>query len=254
MIRKFLLLPLAALFLIGNTFQVVGQDAEKPLWETVLLVPDNTKLKVLGENMRKHNQKYHKEGPYTASVYNITTGPDTGKMVWIMGPLKYSHLDARPAEGGHDEDWRDNIMPYIKKTQQGEYWEGDVELSNTAMLTEDVSAHPILFTRYWEVRPGNGFGVERHFKMVSETIKAMSGEHPWGIYYNEFRQGNIGRHIATVSFHKSWTDFEKPWKFREAFDKVHGASAWNAFTRNSDATFENEWDEIWVYNKELSGN
>jgi len=230
-----------------------AQEAEEPLWETILLIPDNTKLKTLGENMRKHNQKYHKEGPHQASVYNITTGPDTGKMVWIMGPLQYRHLDTRPAAGGHDDDWRDNIMPYVRRVQQGEYWAGDMELSNTAMMDGDPGDYPILFTRYWEIREGHGFGAEGHFKKVSATIKALPGENPWGIYYNEFQQGDIGRHIATVSFHKNWADFGKSWPFRATFEKLNGANSWMPFVRNSDATFENRWDEIWVYNKELSG-
>ncbi len=249
-----LLLPLAAVFLLGSVQTIQAQDTEAPMWETILLLPDNSKLKILGENMRKHNQKYHKEGAYQASVYNISTGPDTGKMVWIMGPLKFSHLDARPAEGGHDEDWRDNIMPYVRRLQQGEYWTMGTKHSNTDMLPEDPGEYPILFTRYWEVRSGHGFGVEPHFDKVSATIKALEGDNPWGIYYNEFQQGDIGRHIATVSFYKNWTHFEKIWPFRETFEKIHGQNSWQPFVRNRDATFENRWDEIWVYNKELSGN
>ncbi|MDX1314772.1 MAG: hypothetical protein R3356_04665 [Eudoraea sp.] len=252
--KKAILFLFATILVFGYSEGLSAQETEEPIWETILLIPDNTKLKTLGENMRKHNQKYHKEGPYQASVYNITTGPDTGKMVWIMGPLQYRHLDSRPSAGGHDEDWRDNIMPYVRRMQTGEYWAGDVKLSNTDMMGDDPGDYPILFTRYWEIRQGHGFGAESHFKMVSETVKALPGENPFGIYYNEFQQGDLGRHIATVSFHKNWTDFEKNWPFRETFEKVHGANSWDSFVRNSDATFENRWDEIWVYNKELSGN
>ncbi|MCX2719370.1 hypothetical protein [Lentiprolixibacter aurantiacus] len=252
--KKTFLFLFTTMLILGYSNQLTAQEAESPLWETIILIPDNTKLKTLGENMRKHNQKYHKEGPYQASVYNIVTGPDTGKMVWIMGPLQYRHLDARPSAGGHDEDWRDNILTYVRRVQQGEYWAGDIELSNTGMMGDDPGDYPILFTRYWEIREGMNFGVQNHFKMVSETVKAMPGENPFGIYVNEFQQGDIGRHIATVSFHKSWTDFEKSWPFPETFEKVHGANSWDRFIRNRDATFDNRWDEIWVYNKELSGN
>ena len=36
---------------------------------------------------------------------------NSGKIVWQMGPMMFSHNDSRPSEGGHDEDWRDNVLP-----------------------------------------------------------------------------------------------------------------------------------------------
>ena len=116
---------------------------QEPLWESIMLVPDNTKLKILGENMRKHNMKYHNAGAFKTTLYNISTGPNSGKIVWMMGPLQYSDLDTRPAAGGHDEDWRDNIMPYVKRIEQGEYWKGVVKWSNTDMLSTETVEYPI---------------------------------------------------------------------------------------------------------------
>lgn len=112
---------------MSANFTLNAQEDSKDyeMMESILLTPDYTKLKVLGENMRAHNTKYHNDGPYKASVYNISTGPNTGKLVWMMGPLKYTHLDSRPEVDGHDEDWRDNVMPYIKKNHTGEYWRMD---------------------------------------------------------------------------------------------------------------------------------
>lgn len=34
---------------------IEAQDKEYVMWESITLSPDNTKLKVLGENMRNHN-------------------------------------------------------------------------------------------------------------------------------------------------------------------------------------------------------
>jgi hypothetical protein len=254
---KRIYLTLLALFLSAGPLSVLyAQDSEDgPIWESIMLVPDNTKLKILGENMRKHNMKYHKEGAFKTTVYSIVSGPNTGKLVWMMGPLKYSDLDARPAAGGHDEDWRDNVMPYVKRAEQGEYWEGDNELSNTAMLADTPpGAIPVLLVRYWEVNPEHGHGVDAHLEMASKAIKAMPGANPWGVYDNHFIQGNLGRHLATVSFFKNWADLSTSRPFRTAFDKVNGADKWNTFVSNRDATFSNWWDEIWVYDKSLSGD
>lgn len=254
--KKPLELLLIALIFFGSCSLLQGQDENEDyaMWETIMLTPDNTKLKILSENIGKHNQKYHKEGAHQASVYSIVSGPDTGKLVWIMGPLMFPQLDQRPAEGGHDEDWRDNIMPYIKKVEQGEYWRADAELSNTTMLTGNAAEYPILFTRYLKIDLEHQHQLENRLKLISETVKAMEGENPWGIYYNLFRQGDLGRHIATVGFYKSWTDFDRDPQFKKTFMKSHDEDDWYAFVRDDEIILEDSWDEIWVYDKKMSGN
>lgn len=237
----------------GTIITLNAQDKSYVMWESITLTPDNTKLKVLGENMRKHNQKYHKEGPYKAYVYDISTGPNIGKFVWEMGPLTYAHLDKRPSEGGHDADWRDNILPYVKKMSNGEYWKKDKKLSNTDMLDPDNNTHPLLYIRYLEVTKGEGHNVKHLLTQISKTVKAMEGENPWSIYYNEFRQGDLGRHIATVSLMKNWAELDNDRDFKETFKKVNGEKSWQPFIENMNDTFSNSWDEIWSFNAKMSG-
>ncbi len=254
--KKCIPIVCSLLLSLGALQLAPAQEAtdKDPMWETIILSPDNTKLKILGENLRKHNQKYHQGGPYDASVYNIVSGPDTGKMVWIMGPLQFPQLDNRPSAGGHDEDWRDNVMPYLKKVEQGEYWRGDGKLSNTSMLPQNPAEYPILFTRYWEINIAHQHQVEARLKLISETVKAMEGVNPWGVYYNLFRQGKLGRHIATVGFYKNWTDFDRDPQFKATFLKSHDEDAWDSFIRDTDLLLDDSWDEIWEYNKNLSGD
>jgi len=242
------------LMVFGTFLSVEAQDKDYVMWESITITPDNTKLKILGENMRKHNQTYHKEGPYKAYVYNISTGPNIGQIVWEMGPLTYSHLDGRPSEGGHDDDWRDNIMPYVKKMSNGEYWKKDKELSNTAMLDPNSVSHPLLSIRYFEVVKGEGHNVNGLLTQISKAVKAMDGENPWSVYYNEFRQGDIGRHIATVDSYKNWAELDKEGNFKEAFIKVNGKDSWEPFLENMNDSFSNSWDEIWTFNATLSGH
>jgi hypothetical protein len=35
---------------------------------------------------------------------------------------------------------------------------------------------------------------------------------------------------------------------------LYGENSWDSFTETRDDTFSNRWDEIWVYNKNLSGD
>lgn len=249
------LLPL--LLIVATAPQGLSQE-EQPdmIWENVILVPDNTKLKLLEENMRAHNTKYHAMGTaHQAMVYNISTGPNVDKLVWSMGPTTYSNLDTRPAADGHDEDWRDNIMPYIKRIDRIEYWSNMAELSNTDMLQGDEVKFNHMIIRYHQVEPGHGYTINHLLKQMSEAIKAMDGENPFGYYANDFQQGNdIGRHFATIRFINNWADLDKPWGLRASFEKLHGENTWTQWQKGMDHTFHNSWDEIWSYNKDMSGH
>jgi len=256
MIKKCNSLLLMVAIVFGTMLTVNAQDnSSYEMWENITLTPDNTKIKVLQENMRKHNQTYHAAGAHKATVYSIATGPNAGKIVWSMGPLTFADLDTRPSVGGHDDDWRDNVSPYIKKMNTAEYWKADDKLNNTGMLDDDNSKYPILLIRYHEINKGHGYSIDHLLKQISETVKATDGVNPWGVYDNQFRQGfDIGRHIATVNFLKNWAELDDDNKFKETFLKVHGDNSWNAFIRGMQDTFSNSWDEILVYDKNMSGD
>ena len=248
-IASFLMLAMV----FGVSLTLCAQESENyNIWEDIMLTPDTKQLKTLQENMRTHNATYHKEGPYKATVYNIVSGPNSGSFIWQMGPMMFAHNDNRPGDGGHDEDWRDNVMPYIKKMHTIEYWRQNDKLSNVSMLENE--RRPILYIRFFEIEEGHGYTMNGIFKKVSETVKSMEGENPWGLYYNEFLQGDLGRHVATVSFMKNWAEMDDDRNFRKAFEKLHGENSWDNFMDTMDDTFSNRWDEIWVYNKNMSGD
>jgi hypothetical protein len=256
MFKKFTLHFLLTLFLTGSFGFVQAQEEDSyAMWESFYITPDNTKLKALGEAMANHNKKYHSgEGPYRAMVYNVMTGPNTGKMIWQMGPLNYSHLDGRPTADGHDEDWRDNVMPNVKKLSTGEFWKQNNKVSNTDMLSEEGNEFKILHVRYHEVARGEGHQVQHLMGQIGETVKAMEGNNPWGVYVNEFRQGYaIGRHIASVGFFKNWAEYDEEDTFKETFLKVHGENSWGNFVDGMNDTFSDSWDEVWQVNTALSG-
>ena len=253
--KKLLSLFALATLMIMSPNAMAQEEEKAPMWESMYMVPDNSKLKELSAALAAHNKKYHNADPYKATVYSVSTGPNIGKLVWEMGPVQFSHLDSRPSEDGHDEDWQGNVMKYVKKLEHGEYWRQDNDLSNVGMLDGDPSGHPLLHVRYHEVAEGAGDEVEEMFKMVSETIKAMDGENPWGVYWNLFWQGNNnGRHVATVGFSKNWAEYDEDNTFQPTFKKVHGEDKWQPFLDKWNEVFSDGWDEIWVYSKEMSGD
>ena len=122
------------------------------------------------------------------------------------------------------------------------------------MLTAGPGDRPIVFVRYWKIAEGQGHNINYALRMISETVKAMEGENPWGVYYNLFRQGDMGRHIATVGFSKNWAEYDDDPTFKKTFLKTHGENSWDGWTRNMDMIFEDSWDEIWTYSAEMSGD
>jgi hypothetical protein len=123
------------------------------------------------------------------------------------------------------------------------------------MVAGEVVKYPILFVRIMELENNGQFLMKDFFTKISATIKSMPGVNPWGLYYNAFIQGNLGRHVATVSFSKSWTEFDEDGpNFKEAFEKLHGENSFDNFLDTRDMLFKDTFDEIWTYNKELSGD
>ncbi len=239
-------------------FFMTGQDDSDGsylMWESIYLTPDNTKLPELSAAMKKHNQTYHREGHYTASVYSVSTGPDVGKIVWLMGPCTYSDLDNRPSQGGHDEDWSANVMPYVKKISNAEYWKFDAKLSKmTDPSAENRDPYKIVRVRFHEVAQGQEYRVQGLLEKISKTVKALDRDTPWGIFYNEFRQGvKNGRHLAAVSFLNKWAEFDDDNNFKATYMKVHGENSWVGFVREYNEVFADSWDELRTYDPVMSG-
>ncbi|WP_323789445.1 hypothetical protein [Psychroserpens sp.] len=247
------LMMLAMVFTFSNPVNAQDESEDYNMWENMMFTADYTQLKTFSANMRKHNETYHKEGPYKATVYNISSGPNAGKMIWQMGSMMLRHNDSRPGANGHDADWRDNVMPYIKEIHTIEYWSQDDKKSNTSMLGPD-NLYPLMYIRYFEISDDHDYTMNQVFEQVSKTVKSLDGENPWGLYYNMFLQGDLGRHVATVGFMKNWAEMDEDRNFKAAYEKLYGENSWETFLDTLDDTFSNRWDEIWEYNKHLSGD
>jgi len=240
------------LFLFILPLDIVAQEeqSEEVIYQSVLLTPDNTQLEAFQEAMAEHNQTFHNEpGPYHSNVWSISTGPNAGKILWTMGPLNsYAQLDDRPS-GDHDDHWQNVVMPTVKDTETVEYWRLDQDLSN--VVEGDYS---IAFVRIHKINSKYGFLVPDALKKLSETIKALEENPSWVVYDNEFIQGDLGRHIATMTFHNSMAEIDEEWDFRDTFEEVYSRGEWDRWTRTMDHIMEDQYDEIWVLVPELSGS
>jgi len=233
-------------------FTLVAQDeeAKSVLFESIIIEPDFKNVAALRTNMAAHNKKYHGEaGPHQSMVYNISTGPNAGKIVWMMGPLSWSDLDNRPSDDGHDEDWMGNVVSNMEGTGAVEYWELDTDLS----IPSTGEVYPLIYIRYHNIRPDQGYRVNGLLKKISATMKSMEQVKSWSLYDNQLRQGSAGRHIASVSGMHKWAEMEDDWNFKEAFEKINGEGSITGFGKEMGDVFSDSWDEIWSYDAFMSG-
>ena len=100
---------LLILFLMFST-SVMAQ--ETMIYENIILTPNKKLEGKLISGVKLHNAKYHTGGKSTASLYSILTGPNSGKFVWLDGPMTYADLDQQP-DAAHMADWGKNIQSYI---------------------------------------------------------------------------------------------------------------------------------------------
>lgn len=237
------------LFLIPGLF-MAQDDNNYVMFETMYVTPNHTADGAFQKAMAAHNKKYHSEGAMGVNVYNVISGPNTGKMQWVMGPCKFSDFDAGRGEG-HDEDWANKVMPHVKKTESGEYWKMNTERSTVKPLGPDRPPYKILFVRYHKVKRNTGYNLKEFNEKISAVMNEMGV--PWGFFDNEFQQGGLGRHIATIRYYNSWTEFDEAGKFRETYEKLYGDN-WVDFWNQVGDIYEDTWDEIWVHNPALSGS
>jgi len=234
-------------------FTIYSQEEGYTQVESIQLTPAPGQGATLRDNMRAHNMKYHAEAPYNALVFSIATGKKAGNLVWMMGPCTFTELDDRPSAGGHDEDWGNNVVPYLTKMGNVEYWKRDDDF-NVNQAAPGTPPAPITRVRYHTVTQGQGFRINDLFAKVKNTLDDIGIDGAWSVWDNQFRQGSKnGRHIATVTTFGSWSDLDRDIKFAEAFNKRYGDNALQRFNREMRDVFSNTWDEFWTVDKYMSG-
>ena len=216
---KKLILTVLAIFLIV-TLQAQDQP-ETVMFETMYLTPKLDAISTLEKNMSAHNKKYHGEGLHSAFVQTVLTGRRTGDMLWVMGPGPFASLDTRPAEGGHDEDWSNNILPYLTDLSQAEYWRRD---SKQYYSPENSTADKIVF-RYYKVKRGQRAALAEHYGKLIQVFKEKKYNRMLSIYWNSFPSRG-GRNLVSVSSFNNWADLDSGLPVGKDFNEIHGEGSW----------------------------
>jgi hypothetical protein len=223
-------------------------------WDTFRFTVDNQQAKKLTKNMRAHIKKYHVKAPVKTKIYNVLYGPSANELIWVMGPVSFSELDARPDNKKHDEDWADNINPFITSYNQSEIWR-NMEGLVINNLDEKTSAPEKYSARYLTVNSDQDSEVVKYLlSQVKETLVKIGKVKYWAVMENQFIQGNVsGRHLMGLSSMESWAELDEDREFGKHFEELYGKGSFKAFRANYSKVIKNQWHEIISVNKEMSG-
>ena len=237
------------------TFSVVAEESKVyTQWDTFRFTVDNKDAKKFTKNMRAHIKKYHLKAPLKTRIYNVSYGPNANDLIWVMGPISYSELDARPDNKKHDDDWADNINPYITSYKQSEIWR-NMEGLVINNLDEKSSSPERYSARYLTVNADQEPEVIKYLlTQIKDTLVKIGKVKYWAVMDNQFIQGNTnGRHMLGISSMDSWAELDEDWEFAKHFEELYGKGSLKAFNVNYSTVFKNQWHEIITVNKEMSG-
>ena len=191
------------------------------------------------EAVKKHNAKYHPEGPYDASLFYIRTGSDAGWYVWAMGGMTFTDLDGAPGSGEHQDNWAKTIAPYVQEYGPIEFWRYNKKLSHS-----NGKAEPLEILWFVDIESGEYY----RFKNLMEDIQAIhaSKDDEMQVWNNSFNQGD-GRDVAIAWTLDSWSDLDKEdWSMKEAYDEEYGEGSWENALEEWDDIIEKVKREVWM--------
>lgn len=243
--NKLLLIIAACCFVFTGVAQ---EEKSYKMYDFVLLKPDNKHLADLGEAMAKHNREYHSEAPYTAHIWAIQSGTYTGWWAWIMGPCTYTQLDGRPETEAHTKDWTTNVMPYISKTAQANYWKLDDELS---FSPEDSFTGKEIWAVF-DIKPFEGYRFKEMLKQVKKVYEEKAYTNAFEVYNARFDSKDMGGVLIASSF-KNWAFFDEDRNFKKDYEEVHGEGSWWTFMEEYKDVVVSVDDLVAEYLPALSG-
>lgn len=231
-------------------FLMTAQETQQePIFMNVIMTPHSAHITEFEAGVAAHNKKFHANGANGVRVYWISSGKNSGKYVWSMGPTNWAAFDGgnNPDEA-HTADWNTNIAPFAEAVMETTYWKGDAAHSN---FTKDFNMKNLaLFTLDVKRFKQQQFG--QVMDKVTKVFKEKDGEEQWGVYWNQM-PNNDGQDMVWVNFFDSMTWMGRDDKFPQWYEEVHGEGSFMDFLKEFEESTNGDASEIWVFREDLSG-
>jgi hypothetical protein len=226
-----------------TTPAVNAQEEEKSyaMAEITYMLPKIGMEKDFEAAVKGHNEMYHKEVPFKASLDYILTGKGTGWYVWIMGPCTFSDLDNRPIGDAHRAHWDKNVSPKVAKYGRTEYWKYNEKLSYSGDSPESPKFENIWFV---DVKRSQNYKFNEFIEKVKKAHEKW-GEGNFRIYNNQFIDGS-GRDVAIVWAFNNWAEMDKDdGGIKKPFEEIYGEGSWNNALKDWEGSTESINSQLW---------
>lgn len=238
------------IFILIPFILIAQGNQQPPMFMNVMMTPQPDKIDAFEAGLAGHNKKYHTQGNQQVNVFWVTSGKNSGKYVWSLGPTSWAAMEeTNNYSEDHTKDWNNNVAANAMPDMQFTYWKNnplhsnftrDFELKNLSIFMLDIKR----------------FKYQEFLTVLDKVYKVFKTKDPnqqWGVYFNELANTGDGDFVWVDFFdNTSWMDRED--KFPEWYEEVHGTGSFAQFLKE----FENStgWDmqEIWVFRKDLSGS
>ena len=242
--RKISLSIIAVFVFTAFTFSQDGYT----MFENTYLSVKTDKFSEFGEAMTKHNEKFHSDGPFHANVWLVSTGQYAGSVVWSMGPCTFTHLDSRPSDKDHNEDWMKNVMTNVSKVNETVYCRQSDKMS----YTPDDSLFSKMLITVYDLKDWEEYRFKEVMKKVAKVYEEKNLKQSFSVYFPAFDMAHE-RDAAIVMGFKEYAIFDKDWVFKDQFEEVHGEGSWQKAIDEYRAVVENSIEEIWELMPDMSG-
>jgi hypothetical protein len=245
---KHLLLTMAFLATICGFAQ---DDAPAVVFDQIMITPQPTKIAEFYKAVAEHNKQFHTEAPRQVAVYQIMTGPNTGKYIWNLGPCTWAELDERPMDAAHDKHWSSTVTPTLTTDANGTFWRFHPKLSS---MNNDFKLNMLDIT-FWDIKQGMG-NFDKATAIIEKFVKVYQTEYPddnFGIYSNVMGSTAEGRDMAIVGFKDNYAAMavQHP-DLPEKFNAMHGEGSFEKTMQEWGDLLQGSASEMWLYMPELS--
>lgn len=239
--KSFIVLLVFTIMLATSVVTAQEENESYGMAEITYMLPKIGMERAFKEAIKEHNEKYHKEGVFKASLDLIVTGKEAGWYVWIMGPCTFTDLDSRPNDDAHTNDWDENVSPNVAKYGRSEFWRYNKKLSYRGDTSDSPKYENVWFV---DIKRGQDYKFKEFIEKVNAAY-VKKGNGNFSIYENQFTEGN-GRDVAIVWTFDTWAEMDvDDGGIKKYFEEIYGEDSWNNALKDWETSTETINSQVW---------